>query len=161
MNTSTSAIEAMLAKHELLDLLARFDDAAITNDHEVFRGLWAENPVWEIGAPIPMKAEGTEAILEALSGFKRQNLFFFRLTGRPVIEIDGDEARLRSPTIELAGRAGNLGYGNVALYTDHAVRIDGVWRFRSRSYRYLWVDTQLPLAGKAVSLEQAVLSEGR
>jgi hypothetical protein len=44
-------------------------------------------------------------IVGALTDFHRQNLFFFRLTGRPVITIDGNRAEMRSATVEIAARA--------------------------------------------------------
>ena len=109
------SIDQLLAEHELLDLVARFDDAAISGDGDAFRSLWTEDGIWEIENPLPLKAQGYDAILKALSGFQQQNHFFFRLSGRPVIRIKGEQARLRSPTVELAGRAGNRAYANVRV----------------------------------------------
>lgn len=150
-----NSLQSLLLERDLLNLLARFDDAAISTDLGVFRDLWTEDGVWEIGPPIPMQAKGRDAIVEGLKQLQNQNLFFFRLTARPVIQVHGDHAELRSPTVELAGRAGHLAYANVALYVDEVVLDGGIWRFRKRSYQYIWVDTQSQLSGQAVPLPAA------
>ena len=149
-SATDNSLRSLLIERDLLDLLAQFDDAAINNDLERFRDLWSEDGLWEIGPPIPMQAKGRDAVVQALKTLQMQNLFFFRLTGRPVIRLDGDHAELRSPTVELAGRDGHLGYANVAFYRDEVVLDQGVWRFRKRSYQYIWVDTRAPLSGQAV-----------
>ena len=149
-------LQILMSERDLLDLLARFDDAAIRTDLDRFRDLWTEDSTWEIGPPVPMQAKGRDAIVQALKTLQTQNLFFFRLTARPVIQLDGDRAELRSPTVELAGRAGHLGYANVAFYVDEVVRDAGVWRFRKRSYQYIWVDTQSQLQGQTVPLHAAI-----
>ena len=141
-------IDRLVARDDLADLLARFDDAAIRDDRAAFGDLWTADAVWEIGPPVPLRAAGRKAIVAALGQFHAVNEFFFRLTARPVVELDGDRATLRSPTVELARRGGRAGYANVAVYHDEARREGGAWRFARRRYQYLWVDLQSPLGGE-------------
>ena len=54
--------------------------------------------------------------------------------------------------VELARRAGRIGYANVALYFDGARRIEGEWRFVRRYHQYLWVDLKSQLPGEIVPL---------
>jgi hypothetical protein len=147
-------LDKLILQNGIEDLLARFDDAVLRNDREMFRSLWAEDGVWEISAPIPLRAEGGNAIVAALDSFHTTNQFFFRSTSRPVIHADGDRATFRSPTVELARRERGIGYANVAMYFDEARRVDDEWRFVRRYYQYLWVDTKSQLPGEIVSLSE-------
>ncbi len=147
-------LDKLLLQNDIEDLLARFDDAVLRNDRETFRSLWVENGVWEISAPVPMRADGTDTIVAALESFHAVNEFFFRSTSRPVIHADGDRATFRTPTVELARRAGGIGYANVAMYFDEARRVQGEWRFVRRFYQYLWVDLKSQLPGEIVPLPE-------
>lgn len=145
---SPDPVADLLAHDAVADLLARFDDAVLRNDRAAFADLWTADAVWEIGPPVPMRAAGVQAIPDALDGFHATNDFFFRLTGRPVVRLDGDRGTARSPTVELARRGGRTGYANVALYHDDLRREGGGWRFARRRYQYLWVDLETPLGGR-------------
>ena len=124
-----NTLAALLVERDILDLLARFDDAAISSDLAAFRELWTDDATWEIGKPIPMTAEGPDAIVEALQTLMQQNQFFFRMTARPVFAFHAEHTSLRSTTIELAARAGRKAYANVAFYVDEVVNFAGSWRF--------------------------------
>ena len=147
-------LDKLILQNGIEDLLARFDDAVLRNDRETFRSLWVEDGVWEISAPVPMRAEGVNAIVAALDAFHTVNQFFFRSTSRPVIHADGDRAAFRSPTVELARRAGGIGYANAAMYLDEARRVHEEWRFVRRYYQYLWVDSKSQLPGEVVPLSE-------
>ena len=145
-------INRLILHDGIEELIARFDDAAIRYDREAFRSLWVENAVWEISVPASLRAVGRDEIVRAFEDFHKVNEFFFRSTSRPVIHFDGDRATFRSPTVELARRAGNIGYANVAVYFDEAILEEGEWRFTRRSYQYLWVDLKTVLNGEIVPL---------
>jgi len=145
-------LDRLVIQNGIEDLLARFDDAVLRFDIEAFRELWAEDAVWEISAPAPMRASGRNEIVQALEKFHTINQFFFRTTSRPVIHADGDHASFRSPTLELARREGNVGYANVAVYFDEAKLHEGYWQFTRRYYQYLWVDLTTLLTGEIVPL---------
>jgi hypothetical protein len=152
METTTPALDALLAERDIFGLVARFDDAATTNDLEAFSALWTEDASWEIGAPVNLRAHGVHDIVVTLAEMQTRNEFFFRLSGRPTVVIDADTARLRCPTVEVAGRGHHRDYVNVALYEDDVVRRSGLWRFQRRRYRYLWADLQATLGGRVEPL---------
>lgn len=101
------ALQRLLDEHAILNLMARFNDAVIRQDMQVFRSLWLPDAVWTIADPIPMRAEGIDQIMAALQKFKDVNEFFFRTTLRAVIMLDGDQATARMPTTEYALRHDN------------------------------------------------------
>jgi len=86
-------------------------------------------------------------IVGALTDFHRQNLFFFRLTGRPVITIDGNRAEMRSATVEIAARAPTVKTtddkirplapealdGEAQAFFHHGVNVVGIARLRAIS----------------------------
>ena len=148
--TVNDILTALQDEREILNLLARFDDAAVRNDLAEFAELWTADAVWEIGEPVPMRAKGIVAITEFLRNSRGFNEFFFRMTGRPVFVAHEGYISLRSTTIELAGRAGKRAYANVALYEDEVEKVGGHYKFRHRSYRYIWVDTDMELNGQIV-----------
>ena len=159
--TATDLLTTLRDEHQILKLLARFDDATILDELTAFGELWTEDAEWRIGEPVPMTAKGKDAIVEFLRGSKGFNEFFFRMTARPVFLPRAGYIALRSTTVELAGRAGSRAYANVALYEDEVVRVGESWKFRLRQYRYLWVDSDLELHGQTLPAAPLALAEMR
>jgi ketosteroid isomerase-like protein len=133
----------------LFDLVGKFDDAVNRRDIEEFRSLWADDAVWEIGEPMPMRIEGAQAITEKWSQMIQGTQWLFRGSFTGVVVVDGDVATGRWPCIETGTFINGAGYDNRALYEDVYVRLDGRWLFQKRSYVYLWLSNET-LPGAAI-----------
>jgi hypothetical protein len=59
-------LQRIVDENEIRDLVARFSDTCILGNHDGFRELWAEDGLWEIGAPFNARVEGIEAIVDML-----------------------------------------------------------------------------------------------
>lgn len=148
---STETIEARLKavedRMEIQALAARFSDAVNERDIDAFSQLWAsDHPVWEIGSPLPSRAEGKDAIVSMLKGLYQIQRYFMQMTHSGVITINGDRATARFVVRERG--KGDGYYDNLAVYDDILVRESGGWRFLERHYRYRFLD-QTPFAGDA------------
>ena len=113
-----------------------------------FAELWAsDNPIWEIGPPLPSRAEGKDAIIAMLQGLFKIEQYFMQMTHSGVITIDGDRATARFVERE-RGKGDGTYYDNLAVYDDVLVKESGAWHFQERHYRYRFLD-QTPFAGDA------------
>jgi len=129
------------------DLAARFSDCANERDFEAFRGLWTPDAVWEMGPPLPSRAEGVDAIVELLRKLLTPQRMFLQMTHSGVIDFDGPD-RATARFVERERAKGEHGfYENLAVYFDEAVRTPSGWRFRRRRYDYRNLDTS-PFAGE-------------
>jgi ketosteroid isomerase-like protein len=137
----------------LFDLVARFDDAVNRRDVHEFAGLWAENAIWEIDDPMPMRVEGATQIVETWTHMLGGTKWLFRGSFAGGVEIDGDHATGRWPCVETGEFSDGKGYDNRAMYQDKYIRHGGRWRFLHRRYRYLWLSNE-QLPGNAVELRE-------
>ena len=141
-------LKAVEDRLEIQALAARFSDAVNERDVTAFAQLWASSrPVWEIGPPLPARAEGKDAIIAMLQGLFKIELYFMQMTHSGVITIDGDGATARFVERE-RGKGDGTYYDNLAVYDDVLVREPGGWRYQERHYRYRFLD-QTPFAGDA------------
>jgi ketosteroid isomerase-like protein len=150
--SSVTSLEARLRavedRLEIQALAARFSDAVNERDLKAFAQLWAsDHPIWEIGPPLPSRAEGIDAIVAMLQGLYQIERYFMQMTHSGVITIDGDRATARFVERE-RGKGDGTYYDNLAVYDDVLVREPGGWRFLERHYRYRFLD-QTPFAGDA------------
>ena len=148
----------MVDRAAISELVVRFDDAVNRRDVEEFGRLWAETGVWEIGEPMPMRAEGREKIIETWTGLVKSTTWLFRGSFIGVINVDGDEANGRWPCIETGTFTDGRGYDNRAMYEDRYVRTSEGWRFAHRRYLYLWLSNE-QLPGAAVPLGEEIASD--
>lgn len=141
-------LRAVEDRLEIQSLAARFSDAVNQRDVEAFVQLWAsDRPIWEIGPPLPSRAEGKDAIVAMLKGLFQIERYFMQMTHSGVITIDGERATARFVERE-RGKGEGTYYDNLAVYDDVLVREPGGWRFLERHYRYRFLD-QTPFAGEA------------
>lgn len=149
-STETSVetrLKAVEDRMEIQALAARFSDAVNERDTTAFSQVWAsDHPVWEIGPPLPLRAEGKDAIVSMLKGLYQIQRYFMQMTHSGVITIDGDRATARFAMRERG--KGDGYYDNLAVYDDILVREPVGWRFLERHYRYRFLD-QTPYAGDA------------
>ena len=151
-SASVTGLEARLRavedRLEIQALAARFSDAVNERDVAAFAQLWAsDHPIWEIGPPLPSRAEGKDAIIAMLKGLFQIERYFMQMTHSGVITIDGDRATARFVERE-RGKGDRTYYDNLAVYDDVLVREPGGWRFLERHYRYRFLD-QTPFEGDA------------
>ena len=133
---------------EIHRLAARFSDAVNERDNAAFSSLWANTgAIWEIGKPLPSRAEGKEAIAALLEGLFKVERYFMQMNHSGVITLGGDRATARF-VIREHGRGDGTYYDNLAVYNDVLVRESGGWRFLERHYSYRFLD-QEPFKGDA------------
>lgn len=132
----TGPAEDRLALRELLDAYA---DAVTRRDADAWAATWAEDGEWTLpDASGPRITRGREAIrafwLQAMEAFP--GILFEAWPGS--IEVDGDRAVMRSYTHETFDQEGETVRYRGA-YDDRCVKVEGAWRFQSRSFRILHV----------------------
>ena len=128
----TGPAEDRLAIRELLDTYA---DAVTRVDAAAWGACWAEDSEWslpdypEIGTTL-----GRTAIVamwtEAMKAYP--GIMFEAWPGS--IEVDGDQATMRSYTSEVYDQDGKT-IRDRGLYEDRCIRDGGKWVFASRSFR--------------------------
>lgn len=142
-------LQLMTDEAAIRDLTARFSDACNTRDVAAFRSVWLGDGVWEIGEPLPARADGIEKIVEMLENLLGSWEFFVQMTHTGVVRVDGDKARARWTVQETARKPNGAGfYNNFALYEDKLVRAGGHWYFAERRYEYIYLDDSA-LRGKS------------
>lgn len=150
---SARAHQNMSDRDAITDLVARFDDATNRRDAAEMRALWADDGVWEIMEPRPMRVDGGDRIVATWLSMLGALDWFFRGSFAGVVSVEGDRATGRWPCVE-TGRFGpasdrpGQGYDNRSIYEDVYVRRDDGWVFARRRYLYLWLsEGDLPGAG--------------
>ena len=128
--------------------IARFADAAMSDDRVAFGQLFTDDGVFEIGAPANRRAEGRAAICELLGRLREGQDFFVQYAQPGHIEIEGDRATARTLCYEMARGPADHYYRNHGMFFDRLVRSGGRWLFASRRYRYFWLDVS-PFTGDA------------
>jgi uncharacterized protein (TIGR02246 family) len=122
------ALEELLAKEAIRDLLARYPMAFDDRDWGAWEQLWTEDVVWVVdGAPI----EGLAAVREFMVGCLPADYIAKHLCGPPVIDLapGAETARARTDVVWIAANYDNQ---VVARYVDTLVRREGRWRISRR-----------------------------
>jgi SnoaL-like domain len=122
------------------NLVARFTDAVNERDSSACRRLWADDAVWEIGAPLAASAQGVDAIVDVLSDLLALKPMFVQLPHSGVIEFTGDDTAAARFTERERGKGRDDYYENLAVYHDEFVRLNDGWRFKRR-YQDHYLDT--------------------
>lgn len=128
----TGPADDRLAIRELLDIYA---DAVTRVDVEAWGACWAEDGEWSLpDYPEIGTTHGRPAIVamwvEAMKAYP--GIMFEAWPGS--IEIDGDEAIVRSYTSEVYDQGGATKRDR-GRYEDRCIKRDGRWVFASRSFR--------------------------
>ena len=122
------ALEELIAKEAIRDLLARYPMAFDDRDWGAWEALWTEDLVFVVdGVPI----EGLAAVREFMVGCLPHDYVSKHLCGPSVIEIDpdGETAHARTDVVWIAANYDNQ---IVARYVDTIVKRDGRWRISRR-----------------------------
>ena len=128
----TGPVEDRLAIRELLDTYA---DAVTRVDVAAWGACWAEDSEWALpDYPEIGTTRGRTAIVamwvEAMKAYP--GIMFEAWPGS--IEVDGDEATMRSYTSEVYDQNGKT-IRDRGLYEDRCIRDGGKWVFASRNFR--------------------------
>ena len=83
--------------------------------------------------------------------------FFVQFVHSGLVKLDGDTASARWLVREVGlgpakSGAGKSYYNNFGFLIDELEKTDGKWLFKTRTYPYLYLDTD-PFTGKAVALK--------
>jgi uncharacterized protein (TIGR02246 family) len=122
------ALEELIAKEAIRDLLARYPMAFDDRDWDAWEALWTEDVVFVVdGTPI----EGLAAVKEFMVGCLPPDYVSKHLCGPSVIDLapDGLSARARTDVVWIAANYDNQ---IVARYVDDLVKRDGRWLIRRR-----------------------------
>lgn len=129
-----SRLRALEDELAIRSLATRFSDCANERDYDGFATLWTEDAIWEIGEPLPARAQGLPAIVEMLRRLLTLQRGFTQMTHSGVVRVDGDRAIARFVERE-HGAGETTYYENRAVYNDALRRgADGTWRYTRRSY---------------------------
>lgn len=146
-------LERVVAEADIRNLSARFSDAVNYNDPNAFSALWGADSVWEIGEPYVSRANGRAEIVALFRRLRQSRAFFVQLTHSGVIEFQSANVATARWSVREVARSpdGAQSYDNLAIYEDCVERAEGVWRFASRSYHYIWL-SEAPLLGRSFPL---------
>jgi hypothetical protein len=148
-----SRLERVVAEAEIRNLAAQFSDAVNYNDPDAFSALWAADSVWEIGEPYVSQSERPSRDVALLRRLRQSWAFFVQLTHSGVIEFQTANLATARWSVREVARSpdGAQSYDNLGAYVDCLERAEGVWRFASRSYQYIWL-SETPLLGRSFPL---------
>ena len=143
------AVETVVDELAIRELAGRFSDAVNRRDSVLFRSLWTEDGVWDIKAPMNVKAVGPDAIVRAVETLLGGWELFVQTTHLGTVTVIGDSATARFTMNEIgrpaAARGGHVNFG---LYADQLRRTATGWRFARRVYHFLYLD-ESEVLGKA------------
>jgi uncharacterized protein (TIGR02246 family) len=122
------ALEELIAKEAIRDLLARYPMAFDDRDWDAWDQLWTEDLVWVVDG---VAIEGLDAVREFMVSCLPADYIAKHLCGPSVIDIDpdGESAHARTDVVWIAANYENQ---IVARYVDTLVRRDGRWRICRR-----------------------------
>lgn len=152
MTDQATLLKQYMDEAAIRNAIARFADAATRADYDMFKSTWAENPEFIIGeGEKAHEARGVDAITALFGKARSEKEFFVQFAIPGVIEIEGDTAITRTMIHESASGAGGIYYRNHAVAFDRLKRSGDDWKFTSRSFQYLWLDTT-PFSGNGFPL---------
>jgi hypothetical protein len=140
------------------DLTARFADADTRGDHETLTSLWKPDGVFMIGEPNAVTCNGIDEIDALIRKLRDGKDFFVQFVHSGLVQLDGNTASARWLVREAGmgpGKSGKTYYNNFGFFIDELEKVDGKWLFKTRTYPYLYLDTD-PFTGKAVAMNAEV-----
>lgn len=141
----TGPVEDRLAIRELMDTHAH---GVMTRDAHLWGSIWAEDAHWALpDYPDLGVFKGKDVIVAGwvesmkhygLDGCTKPMIYFMQPGS---IEVEGDVARAVAYTIEIYDDpATGQRIHTTGRYDDELRRIDGAWKFTSRSYRSVFAE---------------------
>lgn len=126
-----------------------YGDAIGRRDFAALADLFVADASWKVGPPFDLHFTGA-AIVPTIAAILETYSFFLQMTQGRVISLAGDKAQARTIIREIGQSAdGASGLDNLGRYHDEMIRTPQGWKFASRRFEPLYVDTA-PLRGNPV-----------
>ncbi|OBJ04241.1 DUF4440 domain-containing protein [Mycobacterium sp. 1482292.6] len=135
---------------EIEALRSDFTDAGVARDYDRFASLFTSDGAWRM-PHINALFVGMREIRAAVERGQSLFEFFVQTVHSGPITLDGDEATGRAYVAEFGRLIGGGSHSNYGVYHDRYRRTREGWRFTSRTYELIYVDTT-PLQGAAPPL---------
>jgi len=142
-------VTAHLADHlAIRSLLDRYTDAMNRRDWPALERTFCRDGSWEAGGPampaMSYRFDGASACAKGIAGLVDPLSLCIQSNHAPSITIDGDRATATSTINELVIAPGASHRTTIwGMYFDEMARdVDGEWRFRSRLFRFAWIDAE-------------------
>jgi len=135
-------------REAIRDLRIRFADAANRRQFDQFASLFTESGRWAI-PDMQAHFEGRPAIRGGIAHMLGLWELFIQFSHDGPIDVDGHVVAGRSYVQEIGRFVAGGSQFNCSVYDDRYEREDGMWKFASRTYHFLYVD-ETPLAGRVI-----------
>ena len=119
-------------------LVARYAEAVSSHNREQWAATWSEDGQWNVMGMASKGRDDTVALWDKLMGSLE---FVVQLANSGWVEFpDGEEDRAigRWQITEHGKFAGGAAMFTIGFYKDECVRVDGEWRFETRSFHPLY-----------------------
>jgi len=125
----------MNSRDDINNLVHSYCDRVCNNDQEAWLDLWTEDGVWNIGrGPVQGRDEIRVAMATAMDLF--ESVIQLALNGTATTADDSGEGRWYFT--EFARTKSNKTLYYIGYYDDTYRRVDGNWRFASRTLTWLY-----------------------
>ena len=121
------------------NLVARYAEAVSSRNREQWAATWTDDAQWNVMGMSSKGRDDTVALWEKLIGGL---VFVVQLAGSGQVEFpdgEADRATGRWQVTEHGKFASGDAIFTVGLYKDECVRVDGEWRFKTRSFHPLYI----------------------
>jgi ketosteroid isomerase-like protein len=134
--TAETALQDLLDREAIRDLIFRHTDAVNRADYEGLVLLYTPDAVWE-SQKLGLHFEGTrqfvDFLVESGAGFE----LFIQTASNPVVELlDADTARASTTIREMMRTAGDgaMNLDQHGMYFDELTKVEGTWQFGHRHF---------------------------
>lgn len=110
-------------RDEILQLLYRYNHTIDAGDAEGWADTWTDDGVFDAGGSVLRGRAELVGFASGVSGMRH-------VVMNPLVDLDGDAAKVRAYLVLLMGGA----IGMVGVYQDEVVRTSEGWRFAARVF---------------------------
>lgn len=136
----TGSVEDRLGVRELLE---RYCDAVIQRDADAYAEIWTDDAEWFVPIiPGMDKLSGKKAIVDAWVDAMKSCPVMIMLAHVGRIEINGDEAKVRSYYNEVCQYTNGQQARPRGQYDDVMVKRNGEWLFKERHFTKLYGESE-------------------
>jgi hypothetical protein len=137
--------DPQLDRHLIRELVDLYADAVTYCLWDKLPDMWTEDAYWEALEPFNISASGRNKVLSVTRAARERNGFVAQMPHSLVIDsLGSNEATAHHSLHLLARNQQSSGYSCFGRYSDVLIRDNGRWRFRRRSFRPIWYDSNSP-----------------